>query len=68
MNNEIEEQLIRLLSAVRGRALTHLLAGRYLKEEEHRGLEGDIKEALLKTGATVMATTLVSAALVRPPW
>ncbi len=64
MRGEVREQLVHLLSATLAWALTHLLVEKYLKEEEDRGIGGDVKEALLKAGAT-MTATLASSFLVR---
>lgn len=64
MNEETQKRLISLLSAGIGWGIAHTLTERFLREPEARGIEDDLKEALLKAGASV-AATLVASTLVR---
>ncbi len=64
MSEETQERAISLLSAALGWGVAHLLTERFLNEPEGRGIEGDLREALLKAGASVVAT-LVASTLVR---
>ncbi len=64
MSEEAQERLVTILAAVIGAALSGPLISRFVEAPEERGIGGDLKEAAIKAGPT-MVSTVIASVLVR---
>ena len=60
MDDETQKRLITILASGISYVLASKLADRLIKEPEVRGVQDDIKEALLKAGFSLVSTILAS--------
>lgn len=60
MSDETQKRLIAILAMGIGWGLAHLITDRFIGEPEERGVKDDVKEALLKSTASLASTVIAS--------
>lgn len=56
----MQKRLVTLLSSGIAYGLAHLIADRIVEEPEERGIQDDLKEALLKAAFSISSTLIAS--------
>lgn len=60
MNEETQKRAVTILATGIAALLSNRLSERFLDVPEERGIQDDVKEALLKAGFTVVSTIIAS--------